>query len=178
MRVLVKTLKENYHDDSVEVINNLIERGYSVVLITFDLATRDLVEDLKYKKKADISKLYIIDAISLISGTGSPPVTQLINVYQPDNFTDIEVYSALYLSKLGTKKTCIVFNSLNKLEDFQNTDEIGVFLETFTKFVKKMEVPVILLAHIYTSYILLQIMERNVHEVSTFYRLTKDWKKK
>ncbi len=144
--ILVKTSSESYAKDSIDLIEQLL-KDMHVVMVTFEPNIRDVVESLRYLRKADIKRLHIIDAISVFLHQGTPPVEQLISVSRPDSETDIYVYTYLFLEERAFKDVCVVMLGMHKLEEYQNWDEVGIFLKVFLQLLKRFNIPMILLAH-------------------------------
>ena len=159
-QILLRSDISNYEGDCIEVICHLCALKKNIVVITFGGNTRDISEILEYRK-ADISRVYYIDAISISQGKGTPPVKKVVTVYKPNSFEDINLYTMVFVRDLGIENTVVVFLSIHKLQEYENEDEIGFFLYYYTDQLKRLKVPKIILTHSGINYVLAQIISRN-----------------
>ncbi len=156
----------NYFDDCVNVLHYLTTiKGMNVILINFDTNTRDLVEALKYNKESDISKIQVIDAVSIISGKGTPPVPKVITVYRPNAFSDIQIYTYVFLQRLAFDNTIVVHMSLHMLELYENVNEVGIFMRVFRDYMKRYNIPEIVLTHDSVNSTIQKIIENNAEKM-------------
>lgn len=144
--VLVNISEKNYFHDCIDFLLYLTEKkGKNVILVTFDTDSRDLIETIVFVEKADTSRINIIDAVSIWLGTGTPPVQRLIAIHKPDSFTDIEIYTNLQLKNLDYKDVYIVFYALNNLLNYQDLNEMGIFMEVFSRSMLEYNIPILTL---------------------------------
>ncbi len=144
---IIRTTYIDYFEDCAELLSYLtVECNKNVIIVSFETELRDLYDEVK-KREGDTSKLSVIDAISIISGRGTPPISKMIALYKPDDFNDIAVYSKLLMNRVGMKNVAVVFLSIYNLKEFQNDDEIGVFLQTYYKMMRRKKIPVFIIAH-------------------------------
>lgn len=140
--VLIRTKSMSYFQDCIDLLTYLIkEKNMDVLVITFEPNIRDLMLTLDYKKKINIDKIRIIDAVSIASGRGTPPVQHLITLYRPNNFNDIEIYSNLILKGLDYDNVGVVLLSLHHLGQYEDWNEIGMFLKVYTDLMNRFKVP-------------------------------------
>ena len=162
LHLLITTDFEHYEEDAINILVRVTNAfNMNVVMVTFNEHTRDIAEDIA-RRGGNLNKLYLIDAISLIIGKGTPPVRQLITVSEPDKFDDIEVYTNLFLERKKGEPTCVFMFQIDKLLEYQNRDEVGLFFHVFCQQTKKKGVPLIVLLHKSTEQILQNIVAANV----------------
>ncbi|MFH1132950.1 MAG: hypothetical protein V1735_00510 [Nanoarchaeota archaeon] len=145
-KIMVRTGIGTYYERCAEIMAALMGKGMNVILITFDVRVRELF-DLLEKEKADVRAVCVIDCVSLLAGKGSAPIPKLINVYRPEYFVDIQIYTYLFLKKLKFANTFVFFLSMDKLEHYQSFDEVGMFLFVFDRFVRRHRVAQIVVEH-------------------------------
>ena len=164
-RALLRTHPTQYVEDCLDALHFITTvLKMHVIFITFDINTRDIAETLQ-EQGGTLSRVYMIDAMSIISGKGTPPVSRLITVYRPDNFTDIEVYTRVFLKKVDFSNVCVFFNSLFNLEQYQNWNEVGVFLRVFGEFLERYEVPQVAILHDQVDFVEDMIISRNAQRI-------------
>ncbi|MBU0979379.1 MAG: hypothetical protein KJ709_01115 [Nanoarchaeota archaeon] len=162
-RVLIRTGFSDYHKDCIEVLAKFL-KSMDVIIITFDTNIRDIVDGL-LSRGVKPSRIHIIDCVSITLGRGSAPVSKLINIYRPEYFVDIQVYTFLFLKEARFRNTVIFFHSMHELEEYQNFDEIGLFLFTFREFIKKHKIPQVIMEHDQLDYSLAKIIEAHAERV-------------
>lgn len=165
-RIVLRTEIDTYAEDCVDALSYLMNlKDLNTIIITFSSNTRYLVETLIDERKIDINKIQVIDAISIVSGKGTPPVPKVLTVARPDSFNEIEVYTNVFLGQRNFENTVIVFIGLHELEYYQNQDEIGMFLYTFGNMLKSKLIQEIMLVHTSTNFNLLQIISRSANKI-------------
>ena len=92
-----------------------------------------------------MSKINIIDAVSLISNEKIETIEKIIRVDRPDSFNDIEVYTNSILMELNYKKVFVMLFALHELEQYENLNEIGVFLQVLSNSLKSKNIPEIII---------------------------------
>jgi len=144
-RILIKTDAEDYFMKCVDLLQFLVERKQNVVIVTFDSNTRDLIETLQWIKKVNVARIKVVDTVDIFLGRGSPPVKGLITVSKPTSFTDIEIYTNLFIREFDFEDVVVFFMSLNKIEEYEKINEVGIFLTVFAQQLTKQKISEIII---------------------------------
>lgn len=167
-KVIIRTEHETYLQDCADVLYFLIhKKRFNVIIISFDENTQTFTNELE-KRKIDASKIAVLDAVLLSTGKESHYTDKLIKVQKPGSFADIEVYTYILFKQFGFKNTCLFFFSLNKLETYENQNEIGCFLQVLEKQMTNLGIPEILMIHQIIQINLVQIFSRHVNKIIPF----------
>ena len=156
--VILRTDYSDYFYDSVDAIVYL-SKLFNVLIITFDTNTRDLIESVDFRK-GDILKLRVIDAVSIISGRGTPPLRNLIAIYRPTDFNDLQVYAGLFVRQLNYKNVVVLVLSIDRLEKYENRDEIGVFMFSLKDQFQRNKIPCIYMLHTSMGILTAELISR------------------
>ena len=166
--VMIRTEHETYLHDCVDVLYFLIKKkGFNVIIISFDENTQQLTSELE-KKDIDLKKIAVLDAVLISTGRESNYTDKLIKVQKPGSFADIEVYTYRLFNQFEFKDACLFFYSLNKLETYENQNEIGCFLQVLGKQMEELSIPEILMIHQIIDITLVQIFSRYVNQEIPF----------
>jgi hypothetical protein len=162
-RIFLRTGESSYFEDMTEAIA-YISKKRKILIITFDFETRDMVNRIE-KNEGNLSNIGIIDCLSILIGRGTPPVHNLMTIYRPDSFNDIEVYTNFFINKNNDEEVIVAIVSMHNLKQYQNENEIGIFLDTFKNNMKSKNIPVVVIDDMGLGYLLAQIINRFVQKV-------------
>jgi len=162
-RVVLRTEFSLYFVDCLDILRFLLKKHH-VVLLTFDTRTRDLIDGAE-EFGADISKLRVVDCVAIAKGSDIAPIRHIEAIYRPDNFNDIQVYTGLFLKELNYTDVVLLYISLDKLEDYENPDEIGVFLHVFKSQMAAHNVPEVIATHTMIDFVIAQIVSNEADAI-------------
>ena len=167
-RVILRTDAETYYVDSVDLLLFLL-KSHNVILIIFDRTTRDLVDRVSYEG-GDISRLRVIDAVSIVEGRGTPPVMHVVATYRPYDFNDMQVYTNLFAKEFAFTNVVVLYVAIQRLELYQNQNEIGLFMHFIRNQMKRYSMPEIILFNSSTNPVLAQIISTEADKIMPLHK--------
>jgi hypothetical protein len=124
-------------------MEELIYRNKQGVIVTFDLRTREISDELK-RRNADVEKnVYFVDCISYSTGQGTPPVFNCIALNHPDEFENIFFYTVIQLEKITSDTTFVAIIAPYTLLKYTDMNEIGVLFKWFKNQLDNIGIPMI-----------------------------------
>ena len=167
-RMLIRADKPTYFEDCTDVLKFLTkDHGLNVILVSFDDKTPDLIDLLK-RNKIDLSKIKLLDSVMICLVPDNYYGQTKVTIRRPGSFSDLQVTTYLMLKQLDFRDTCVVFVSLDKLDAYQNQNEIAIFLQLFGKQMEDFGIPTILMVHPVMDITLLIQFTRYVNKVIPF----------
>lgn len=105
---------EKIHAMNTAVMKNIIERGCTPLIITVNQPYKVLTRTY-IREGIDISKIFVIDAVTQYSGGVCEENPRVKYVNNPSNLTDLGIVISEILPQLPGKKKCIMFDSVSML---------------------------------------------------------------
>lgn len=105
---------ENIHAMNIAVIKKILKRDCTPLVITVNQPFKVLTK-IYIKEGIDISKIYVIDAVTQYSGGICEENPKVKYVNNPANLTDLGIAISEVLKKMPENKKCIMFDSVSML---------------------------------------------------------------
>jgi hypothetical protein len=134
--------EEEFVEETSTIMEELIYRNKQGVIVTFDLRTREISDELK-RRNVNVEKdAYFVDCISYASGQGTPPVFNCIALNHADEFENIFFYTIIQLAKIESDTTFVAIIAPYALLKYTDLNEIGVLFKWFKDQLNNIGIPI------------------------------------
>lgn len=154
--------QEIFTEKCAEILINVTQKHKKGLIVTFNLKTRDISEIME-KNSIDLAKqIYVIDCISYASGLGSPPIPNVLSLYETSDLENVFYYTLMQLKRINSNPSFIAIVDPGRLLKDIDYNEIGVFFNSFTRKFVSIGIPVIFICQDLDNVILLNILAKIV----------------
>jgi predicted acyl esterase len=161
-QIILRTTPKTYEDDVFEALSSITNMNRFIIMLTYDEETSKFILRLQ-TSKIDTKNMKIIDCIGEDNQDDKPQLKEVIEV-NPTDYNTIETNVGLFSKKYGEENCVVVFVSLHNLADYDNINEIGMFLYSLSQMLRN-KVPIVIIEHLKLDLTFVQILNRTVDEI-------------